>query len=452
MNTPIADFVSGYARSDVSRLHMPGHKGRAVLGCESWDITEIAGADSLYEADGIIARSEENAAALFGSRHTFYATGGSSQCIRAMLHLVVTLRPEGTRPVIVAARNVHKSFVHAAALVGFEVVWLWPDVERTSLCACPVSAETLAEVLDGLEAPPAAVYVTSPDYLGGLQDIEALAGVCHDRGTLLAVDNAHGAYLHFCEPARHPLDLGADICCDSAHKTLPVLTGGAYLHIGHRLPKCFGENARQALALFGSTSPSYLIMCSLDLCNAALAGEYRQELEKTIGNIMRFCEKLTKRGWKITHDEPLKVTVHASLGGVTGQDAAERLRKGGLEVEYADEDDLVMMLSPGNDKADLEKALDAIGTPEMQHVPRMPLPASAGKQAMTIREALFSRTETIPVCEALGRICAQPTVSCPPAIPIAVPGEIINEDSVRLFERYGVKRVDVVYEHLRQQF
>ena len=227
MNTPIADFVRGYDGSGTARLHMPGHKGRPFLGCEHLDITEVKGADALYEADGIIAESEKNAGALFGSGRTLYSTEGSSQCIRAMLYLALTCRPAGAAPVIVATRNVHKAFVYAAALLDFEVVWLWPEGDSQSLCGCPVSPEGLEKTLAELDQPPAAVYLTSPDYLGGMADIASLAQVCHRHDTVLAVDNAHGAYLHFLDPAVHPLDLGADICCDSAHKTLPVLTGGA---------------------------------------------------------------------------------------------------------------------------------------------------------------------------------------------------------------------------------
>ena len=138
MDTPIAEFVERYAAQGTARFHMPGHKGMPVLGCERLDITEIAGADALYEADGIIAQSEANAASLFGSQRTFYSTEGSSQCLKAMLYLALTGRPAGTPPVIVAARNVHRAFVHAAALLDFETVWLWPE-ERNSLCACPAA-------------------------------------------------------------------------------------------------------------------------------------------------------------------------------------------------------------------------------------------------------------------------------------------------------------------------
>ena len=122
MNTPVFDFLRGYQREGMSRFHMPGHKGAGSLGCESWDLTEIMGADSLYEAEGIIAQAEENTAALFGSGGSLWSTEGSSQCIRAMLYLAVTYRRPGTASVVLAARNVHKSFVYAAALVGFPAV------------------------------------------------------------------------------------------------------------------------------------------------------------------------------------------------------------------------------------------------------------------------------------------------------------------------------------------
>ena len=127
MTTPIVDFVRRYAQSGTARLHMPGHKGQSLLGCEPWDITEIRGADELYEAEGIIAQSEANATRLFGTAHTYYSTEGSSQCIRAMLHLALQMRPaKAGRPVLLAARNAHKALLYAAALLDFDIQWLWP--------------------------------------------------------------------------------------------------------------------------------------------------------------------------------------------------------------------------------------------------------------------------------------------------------------------------------------
>ena len=443
MNTPIADFVRRYAASDTARLHMPGHKGRAFLGCEAFDITEIAGADALYEADGVIAQSEENAAALFGSAKTLYSTEGSSQCIRAMLHLCLMNRKPGTRPVVVAARNVHKAFVYACALLDFEVIWLWPE-RMTSLCACEVSPEALENTLASLDAPPAAVYVTSPDYLGGMADVAALAKICHAHGTVLAVDNAHGAYLRFLSPSLHPLDLGADICCDSAHKTLPVLTGGAYLHIAKDAPAAFSKQAKQALALFGSTSPSYLTLMSLDLCNAYLADGYAQRLCETVRRIGDAKARLLQNGWQTLASDPLKLTIDACCAGTTGTAIAKKLRESGIECEFADPETVVLMLTPENAPEDLEKLIAALKKNHAQPRPQPVLPAAKGTRRLSVREAVFAPHETIPAQAALGRICGAPTVACPPAIPIAVSGEEITKEALALFAHYGVTEVDVV--------
>ena len=139
MDTPIVDFVQGYAASGVSRLHMPGHKGKGPMGCEALDITEIRGADALYEAEGIIAESEQNAARLFGAGRTFYSAGGSSQCLKAMVHLAVQLT--GRRRIL-AARNAHRAFLQAAALLDLEVEWLWGEGAYQLLC-CPVTARRI---------------------------------------------------------------------------------------------------------------------------------------------------------------------------------------------------------------------------------------------------------------------------------------------------------------------
>ena len=145
MNTPVVDFVRRYAQQRTTRMHMPGHKGRGPLGCEERDITEIAGADELYEAEGIIAQSEANATQLFSTARTYYSTEGSSQCIRAMLHLALQMRPaKAGRPVLLAARNAHKALLYAAALLDFDIQWLWPAPDAAgALCTCPVEPEAL---------------------------------------------------------------------------------------------------------------------------------------------------------------------------------------------------------------------------------------------------------------------------------------------------------------------
>lgn len=442
MKTPVCDFVAAYEQSGAARLHMPGHKGKGPLGCEGRDITEIAGADSLYEAGGVIAQSEQNAAALFGAKATFYSAGGSSQCIGAMLCLV--LQKSKSR-VVLAARNAHKSFLHAAALLDADVRWLWP--RPYSLLACPVTPEMLENALAALPEAPAAVYITSPDYLGNVQPVAALAKVCHAHGAPLLVDNAHGAYLHFLPAPAHPLDEGADLCCDSAHKTLPVLTGGAYLHLGHGLLKAEAGEVRAALSLFGSTSPSYLILQSLDACNLYLAGEARRKLAACVRAVEALKADLAAQGWAVAESEPLKVTLHASKRGWRGDALADFLRQNGVECEYADPDDLVLMVSPQNSPEDLEKvraALAAAG--QGSEAPQTPPQMARPRQTMGIRAALLAPAEEVPVATAAGRVCAAPTVGCPPAVPVVVSGEEISPDAAAVFCYYGIKTVRVVRE------
>ena len=166
---------------------MPGHKGKPLLGMEMLDITEIAGADSLYEAGGIIRESEENASTLFGVP-TFYSTEGSSQCIRAMLYLAMLwARTQGKQPRVAAARNVHKTFLSAAALLDLSVEWLYG--EQKSYLACRLTAADVEAVLVRADAPTA-VYLTSPDYLGTLSEIEKISPFT--KGETLSFENGNG--------------------------------------------------------------------------------------------------------------------------------------------------------------------------------------------------------------------------------------------------------------------
>lgn len=442
MQTPIADFVRAYAKADGVRFHMPGHKGKAFLGCEPYDITEITGADALYEAEGIIAESEKNAAKLFGTRATFYSTEGSSQCIRAMLFLAVRGWQGNGRPYVIAARNAHKAFLYAAALLDIDVVWLYPK-KLHALCSCQILPEQLAAVLSEQKQPPAAVYVTSPDYLGGQLALGELARICHRHGTILAVDNAHGAYLHFMEERTHPMDVGADICCDSAHKTLPVLTGGAYLHIAKTAPKQLGEEARQVLALFGSTSPSYLTLASLDLCNAYLAEYYRKRLSDTMESLAKLRGLLRGNGWRIEESDPLKLTVRMPDEDVRFR-LMERLHGAGIAYEYADMEYLVFMVTPENDRADYDRLLAAMGMNDAPYQDKKGWSPVSCRQVCSVREAFFAPQERVKTERAIGRVCGAPSVGCPPAVPIAAAGELIDENAAALLKYYGNDTVVVL--------
>ena len=441
MKTPIVDFVKNYNNKNSIRLHMPGHKGRSFLGIENSDITEIDGADVLYSADGIIEESESNASSLFGTRHTFYSTEGSSLAIRAMIFLACQ---NEEKPLILAARNVHKAFIYAAALCDCEVNWIYPQ-KQSHICACEITAEDVKKALQNSLRKPSAVYVTSPDYLGNILDIKSISEVCAEYDIPLLADNAHGAYLGFLSENQHPIKLGASMCCDSAHKTLPVLTGGAYLHLSEEWVEKVGHQAKKAMEIFGSTSPSYLIMQSLDKCNEYLADGYPEKLAETIEKVAAVKTFLQKQGWEVMDGDPLKLTIFTGKMGYTGEEAAETLRKTGVECEFADLDAVVLMVTPENTDRDFEKVLSALGSLQKKTgIKAVQMPLILPERKMNIREAIFSQWEEVDCEDAVGRICASPCVSCPPAIPIAASGEEITAEMAELFKAYGIEKIEVV--------
>ncbi len=445
VKTPICDFVKKYAESGNTRFHMPGHKGTSFLGAEKLDITEIDGADVLYNPSGIIKESEEIASSLFGTAKTLYSTEGSSLSIRAMLYLALLGKTSTVkRPVITAGRNAHKVFMTASALLDFDIDWLYPE-EQESIVSCVITPDRLDKHLADTVTKPVAVYITSPDYLGNIADIEGLSRVCRKHGVLLLVDNAHGAYLRFLPKPFHPMDLGADMCCDSAHKTLPVLTGGAYLHISKSAPEYLCENAENAMSLFSSTSPSYLILQSLDMANRYLSDNYRDRLDDMCERVSITKARLTNYGYKLVGNEPLKISVAPKSRGLTGSELAEVLRAQNFICEFYDPDYTVMMITPENDTVELEKleyALSAL--PEMPEITNKSPAFNVPERKMTPREALFATSEKLNINQCEGRVLASANVACPPAIPIVVCGEVIDESTVKLFEYYGINECCVV--------
>ena len=438
MKTPICDFVNKYVNGENVRMHMPGHKGKDY----PFDITEIDGADALYVADGIIKESEENASSLFGSYKTLYSCEGSSLCIKTMLHLAKAYGQSQGRNYVIAGRNAHTSFISASILADFDIKWIYPKND-SSYISCEINPNELDSMLQNGKELPFAVFVTSPDYLGNVSDIEGISRVCKKYGVILIVDNAHGSYLKFLEKSLHPIDLGADMCCDSAHKTLPVLTGGAYLHISKNAPKYFGEFAKSVMCIYGSTSPSYLILQSLDKCNKYLDGEYKHNLLSVVSKVEDVKKCLTECGYSFIGNEKTKITVDTKSYGYTGTDFAKILISQKIIPEFYDKDFLVLMVSSETTTEELHYLYKVLkNVPKKESITKTHFKYDFPNVATSTRNAYFSEKILVSVDNSLNQIYADTTVSCPPAISIAVCGEKINQSIIDLFKYYGV---DIIY-------
>lgn len=429
----LSKFLTNYASSGFARFHVPGHMGNCDFInniSPKFDITEIDGSDSLYQSNGIISDLESQISNLFNAQSVISA-GGSTLCIQTMLSLIKN------KPII-AMRGSHISFYNTCALLGISPHWI-EDSLNGFFSTMPTASDIETALLK--ESEPVAVYITSPNYYGVCADIAEISKVCKKYGALLVVDNAHGSHLNFTAKNVHPMSLEADICCDSFHKTLPTLTGSAVLHTK---PGLFHkEQIKHAMSLFGSTSPSYLIMHSIGLCvdwlekNGKLAFESLETQKRDL---------IKKTGIKVLETDCSKITIDCSYVDKSGNYVAKFLRNNKIEPEYADERYVVLVLSPflsDDDWRSLDMCLKKLPHKSntcKNYEYKFTLP----KRAIGLRDAYFSESTKISVNRSLGKVCARCEWECPPGIPIVVAGEFINNQTIDLLNKNNIESIYVV--------
>ena len=424
--------------SDQIPLHMPGHKRNdslagylRTLGARL-DITEITGFDDLHDAQGILREAQDRAAALWGVRKSWFLINGSTGGILAGIRALV---PAGSR--VLVARACHKSVFNALELCRLRPAFLQPEPVPGWSFAGPVRPETLAE---GLQRYPDTrlVILTSPTYEGVLSDLPALVKLAHDAGIPVLVDEAHGAHLGlFGAFPAGAVAAGADLVIQSLHKTLPSLTQTAILH-------CAGPLADPAavdrqLAVFETSSPSYLLMASLDGCVEWLAEQGRQSLPAWRERLERFRRETgplhslrllgDEPGFPFVRD-PSKIVIGS--GPLTGRELKDRLREEyALELEMAGADWALAMTGPGDTGETLgalAKALRCLDSglpalPPPEPLPVLPLPEAP----LAPWEAMERPAIHLPLEQAAGRISAGYLWAYPPGIPLILPGERVDE-------------------------
>ena len=448
MNTPIYNAITQHNKKNRSAFHMPAHKGAAdclapLADVLKLDMTEIPDTGSLFDGEGATAEAERLAAELFGTAGSFMSAGGCTLCIQAMLRLVA---PQGGK--VICGRVIHRAAINAMALLDISPVWVMPDNSAGPKFAGRITADAVGEALEQ-NTHAKAVYITTPDYFGVMSDVAAISTKAKKYDVPVIVDNAHGAHLQFIDPSLSPLARGAAMSADSAHKTLPVLTGGAWLNIADER-YLFG--ARESLALFGSTSPSYLIMLSLDLCRAWLAQSGTQQMKKLAVKTEHIQKTMRAKGFILPKGacDPLRLAFNTAATGLSGEKAGQILRESHIEPEYAGREGVILIPSPFNTDIDFERLgrafeeMTAYYTAKDKNLAVEALPIQPPLAALTPRQALMAEKMTVPVRKSVGKIACAAVCPCPPAIPVVMPGEVITPAHVALLAAHGFLNITVV--------
>lgn len=459
--------LEAYGKSDFYPCHMPGHKRNLhageMAGFYRIDITEIDGFDDLHHADGVILKAQQRANALYGADETYYLVNGST-C--GVLASVLSVAARGDE--ILIARNCHKSVYHAAIMQELVLRYYCPDLIREFDIYDGVDAEKLGRLLDEYPSCRAAV-ITSPTYEGIISDVRAIADAVHERDKILIVDEAHGAHLGLsdgCTP-QGAVAAGADLVIHSLHKTLPSMTQTALLHVnGNRVDRA---RLRNYLSMLQSSSPSYVLMASMDSCVRYVEKQGSRLfsfLQKQYGE---FCQKISGcryihvgkatdvsgKGYAFKDWDIGKLVISVKGSLMTGQQLYDILRdEYHLQMEMAAGSYALAMMTVMDTEEGWQRLADALvqidGRIEEESIKMAEKGAeddksaytdgSAGlyvkaaarvpRAAMGIAEAFHQRSETVKLSEASGRIAAGFIGLYPPGIPLLVPGEVIGGELI----------------------
>lgn len=440
-DTPLIAAIADRLARLRDRAHVPGHQGRpgdrALAeawgpGVWQWDLTELAGLDNLAAPSGPIAAAQAEAAAAVGAAETWFLVNGSTGGILAAILATV-----GDGETILMARNVHQSAIAALILSGAQPVWLPVPIEPDWAMAGPIEPTTIAAAL--AQHPEAkAVFVVSPTYYGLTSDLAAIAAIAHGHGLPLIVDGAHGAHFgrHRGLPA-HAIATGADLVIESTHKTLGGLTQAAMLH---RAPGALGpasERLRAALRWVQSSSPSYLLLASLDGArrSAGDPGSWQRTIDLAQSARDRLGALAGVRVLNQPGQDPLRLTF--TVAGRSAYDLDDWLdRDHGLAIELADSQNLVLVLTPYTDPGLIDRLITAMAQlpahqppePTTQPTPIAPPPEPIA--VLSPRQAARAPQTIVPLAEAIGHVAATWVCPYPPGIPLLVPGERVTPAAI----------------------
>lgn len=431
----LLDRLTRYCATDALPMHMPGHKRNPEMlplpAPTGIDITEIDGFDNLHGAEDLLLRCQQRAAHIFGAEETHFLVNGSTSGILAAITACV---PRGGT--LLMGRNAHKSALNAVTLGGIVPHYLYPEFLPASGISGAIRPDDVRAALD---AGPGirCVFITSPTYEGIISDIAAIARICHDHGALLIVDEAHGTHLGFGGFPPSAIQSGADVVIQSVHKTLNSLTQTALLHISG--PRADRDRLRKMLTVYQTSSPSYILMASIDECVCRMAAEGDALSDTWLRRMADFRESaLQLRHLRLLPAEnclvdPSKIVISTLGADINGPKLQQWLREEfRIELEMAAGHYAIAMTGIGDTDANLRRlsdALLAIDSALSAASVQPPVdPMLPPEMRLIPAEAEWLPAEDVPVAEVAGRICAETVFAYPPGIPLIVPGEGVNGD------------------------
>lgn len=454
MRRTLLDELIKFTKKDRVRAHMPGHNGGEGLSRKfrryafSVDVTEFSETDNLQQPTGVLLKSEQRAAEIFGAVRTFFMVGGSTSGLEAAILTVV-----GQGQKVIVDRTCHKAVVSALILAGAEPVFVEPEFDFERGIYLNLSPESVVKALKK-HSDAAAVILTSPSYMGVCSDIRAIAEAVHLAGIPLIVDEAHGAHFVFSDKLPETaLSQDADIVVQSTHKTLAALGQTALLHIG-RGGRIDEERLLKNINLIQTSSPSYMLLASLDEAVRRMDSE---RLDSVIDKIVEIKSRISvidnvscilKRDLN-TDCDMTKLVVDFSKLGITGYGAAKLLsRDYGIYTEMADEKNVLFYLTAAATDKDLnaiDKAICEIAASEFRPqdiIDMRPMPEIVLSENM--RNSYFGKSVSVSLKNAVGRIAAETLVCCPPCSPITVPGQLIDENTADYIRDFtDIKKIAV---------
>lgn len=458
MKAPIIDGLKKYVLENNKRFHMPGHKGKELLrflgdSIPEIDVTEVEGTDNLHNPSSIIYESQRLAAEAFGAIKTFYSVNGTTGGLHAAI--TATVKPGGKALI---QRDCHRAVYNALILGRITPKYIYPRYSRECDIVTTLDPEEIDKELS-IDNNIGAVIITYPTYYGICSDIKRIAEIVHKHGKILIVDEAHGSHLRFNNGLPiSALDAGADIVVQSTHKTLPAFTQSSMIHVGsHRVDI---ERLRAMISIFQTTSPSYILMSSIDFAVAYMKRQGKDKLENLLNNIEKWTSYMKQIDKVNILDKNSKdsqifdfdnTKILMKIDGLTGKSMENILRKKyKIQLEMSDYYYGLALASVLDEDEELERLAYSIEDISKKYsymdmkLNNIDIRKTKPDIKLSLYDAFYSEKTEIELIKSSGEISGDFIIPYPPGIPIVCPGEVISDEVISYIKTLKKNNIQIL--------